>query len=235
MSDATRKETGATNAAAIGRRSTGWLLVAAAVVMVAFMLHHPHVGAHDPDGFAKGVMKIARVNRIVHGVLIINVALIASGVIGLARALDARRTRVRSAVVFLVLGAFLLINTAVINGFAIADFVNHETDQASRPLDLEQRSILEFAHSFGQAAAGVGVVLWSIGVFLFGVALLPRAGFSRAAGIVGILSGSLPATALIFGRLSLNVRGFTIFVVAQAAFLGLAGIGLARGSVGEDD
>lgn len=106
----------------------------------------------------------------------------------------------------------------------------HATGPASRPTS-EWQTILGFAHAANQSCAALGVIGWSIAAILFSIALMKMSTSHVFVGVLGILVGALPAGAMPLGHLALNVKGFMIFVVAQALWHLLIGVWLVRGKI----
>ncbi len=105
----------------------------------------------------------------------------------------------------------------MVSGFIItglASLLPHTTT-----IDLQiNRQLLLLCGVLNQSCANFAVVAMSVGIVCWSLDLCGEPGSRRAVGIVGCLVGIVPALALMFGRIHLDVQGMTAVVIVQAAW-----------------
>jgi hypothetical protein len=207
-------------------RTAGIILVAASLLAILMMAHHPTAGTHDGAGLAAEIADKAQLSRFVHGVLIALIALQLFAFTIFCKRLGADRILVTAGLVGYAIGTGAMIGAALISGFVVSDLAAH---YASLP-GAEQTVFIDLARvcmTGNQALARLGVVAASAGIVLWSIVLVAS---RRSAwlGFVGIIAGVAPAMALLFGALHLDVQGMTLVVVCQAIWNVAVGAQLIR-------
>jgi hypothetical protein len=194
-----------------GDRIAGAALAAAALVSVVAMAHHP-TSAHGGGGL----------NGLVHGVMIVLVALLAYGFAHFARGRGLDRPAILAGLVAYGVSVFAHVGAATINGFVVPSLaarggVSHD--------------IFLFAWETNQALAGLGVYATGAAFILWSIDLIRReGGWLRLIGLAGLVAGALPAALLAGGAIRLNVSGAMLVYAVHAAWAALVGISLMRGA-----
>ncbi len=118
----------------------------------------------------------------------------------------------------------------MMSGFVItqvASLTPHSTEA-----DLQSSAqLLILCRVLNQTFASLGVVLMSAGIVLWTIDLLRSRQLARLLGVFGLLIGLLPAAALAFGTLRLDVPGMTQVVLLQSVWNIGVGVLLIRGIV----
>jgi hypothetical protein len=196
------------------------LLLTSAALTVLLMAFHP-TGHELLEAGPRSAEP--QVNPWVHGIAILALSLLLTGLLGLVRRLETPRLGLAAAVAYGVgTMAFLLAATASgwVTPRALARLA--EASGSSREL---YAALAGQAAELNQATAKIGTVATSAAIALLGLALLGRGRFARGLGIVGIGLGLATALAVVTGQLRLDVHGFGLVVVGQSAWW--AGLGVA--------
>jgi hypothetical protein len=195
----------------------GFILSAASLLEVVGMSHHPSVQASDISQAVEQIARFSTLSAVVHGVLITLMLLIAYGFVEFAGRRGLRRPLIRAGAIGYGCGVLAMIGAALVSGFIItelASLIPHATT-----LDLQiNRQLLLLCRVLNQSCANFAVVAMSAGIVCWSLDLCDESGSRRAVGIFGCLVGLVPALALLFGKLQLDVRGMTEVVVVQAAW-----------------
>lgn len=209
-------------------RRAGLVLVAATIVSIVAMAHHPSVGSHEPAAAIAEIGTKATLNRLVHGVLIalMGLELCAFAVFG--DRLGTRRDAVRVGFVAYALGIGAMIGAALISGFVITGLAAHYAEAGADPAAFA--NLARLAMTGNQALAQFGTVAISAAILAWSIALL-RDRSRRWLAIVGFAASMLPALALVAGVIRLDVHGMTLVVVAEAIWNIAVGVALIRGKL----
>jgi hypothetical protein len=214
----------------VAARGTGILLVAATLLEIAAMAHHPSVTSPDVAQAIEQIARMSAVSGWVHGLLI---GLLLA-VLYVFTEFSWRRGMafplVRFGLIAYLIGVLAMIGAAMMSGFVItkvAALAPHAT-----AAELQSSGLLLILCSvLNQTFANLGVVLMSAGVVLWSIDLLRSPGLVRLLGILGLLIGVLPAAALAAGALRLDVPGMTLVALLQSVWNLGVGVLLIRGIV----
>jgi hypothetical protein len=213
-------------AAAVSARRAGAVLVAATLVSIVAMAHHPSVGSHDPGAAIAEIGTKATLNRIVHGALIALMGLELFAFAVFADRLGARRDAVRLGFVAYAIGVGAMIGAALISGFVVTHLAAHYAEAGADPSAFA--NLARLAMTGNRALAELGVIAISAAIFAWSIALLHERA-RRWLAFVGLAASVLPAVALVAGVIRLDVTGMTLVVVAEAIWNVAAGVVLLRG------
>jgi hypothetical protein len=208
-------------------RPAGIVIALAAMVMIAFMAHHPLASPGDTEHFIQELGHHAAATAIVHGVLIGTLGCLLIGFTGLADRLGWSRLSVRAGLVAYAIGSAAMTAAALGDGFILPSFAAHYVDAPVTSLEAFRAS----AHLLSAAlasAARLGVFCLSLAVFLWSLALVSHAKPCLASGALGLIAGVIPIVLLLTGRLPVDFYGMLAFVVAQACWYLVIGIQLIR-------
>jgi hypothetical protein len=210
---------------------SGLLLITSAALTVLLMAFHP-TGHELLEATPHSA--VPHINAWVHGIAILALALLLTGLLGLLRELGTPRLGVAAAVAYgLGTVAFFLAATASgwVTPRALAGLA-----QATGSMREVYAALAGQAAELNQAAAKIGTVATSAAIGLLGLALLGWGRFARSLGIVGAVLGLVTALAVVAGHLRLDVHGFGLVVLGQSAWwtaLGVALLGRRAGPLSE--
>ncbi len=195
-------------------RGAGALLIAATLLEMLAMAHHPEVHSHDLSQAIGQLRMLAGVSALVHGILI---TLMWLGFFALSE-FTLRRNPARTAIRFGFMA--YAMGVAALTGAAIVDgFITARVAQASAGVDATDLKItgqlLNLCVLGNQALARLGVVAMSAGIAAWSADLVRAPGMERVLGVFGIAIGVGCAGALIGGALQLDVHGMLGVIVAQ--------------------
>jgi hypothetical protein len=193
-------------------RFAGAAQIAAAAASVLAMAHHPSSAHGGPLG------------GIVHGAMIVLLALQVYGFVHFARRRGLARPAILAGLVAYGISLFGHVAAATINGFVVPAI-------AARGSGAVSHDIFLFAWEANQAFAALGVYATGSAFILWSIDLLRRdAGWSRLIALAGIVAGVVPAALLASGAIRLNVGGAFIVYAIHAAWAALVGVMLIGGS-----
>lgn len=209
-------------------RIAGIVLVAATLLSILMMLHHPTAGTHEAASLAADLAGKATLSRVVHGVLIALIGVELYAFVVFAGRISQGRSAARAGIVAYAIGAGAMIGAALISGFVMSSLAAYYagTSDPAPFVDFARLSM-----TGNQALAKLGVVAMSTAIVLWAIALLHDAKRARWLAIVGFVTGLAPAIALFAGWVRLDVHGMLLVVVAQAIWNLAAGTELIRGKV----
>jgi len=195
----------------------GIVLMAASLLEVLGMLHHPSLHTSDVAQAIEQMTRFATLSGVVHGVLITLMLLIAYGLVEFALRRGLLRPLIRAGGIAYGCGVLVMIGAGLVSGFivtGVASLVPHAT-----AVDLQVNlQILLLCRVLNQSCANFAVVAMSIGIVCWSLDLCRNSGSLRAVGVLGCLVGLVPALALMFGEIQLDVHGMTEVVATQAAW-----------------
>jgi hypothetical protein len=203
-------------------RLAGGLLIAAALLSVLVMSHHPSTSGHGLAAL-KGLASIGPQAAVVHGMMLVLLLAQVIGQAGLATRLGWHRLVVQGAFLAQLAGALAIAGAAVINGFALATLAQRMVDAGfTAPGQYKPGLWALFAQAKGWEQASTGA--WAIALLLWGLAVWPR---RRWLGLAALPLALVPAAGGL-GLLPLNVIGYGAVVVSQAVWMVCAGVLLLR-------
>ncbi len=209
-------------------RIAGIVLLAATLLSILMMAHHPSATTHDPDSLAADIAGSATLSRVVHGVLIALIGAELYAFVVFSGRLAQGRSAARAGFVAYAIGAGAMIGAALISGFVVSSLGVYYAG-ASDPAPFVDFARLSMTGN--QALAKLGVVAMSAAIVLWAVALLHDSKRVRWLAIVGFVTGLAPAIALFAGAVRLDVHGMLLVVLAQAIWNLAVGTALVRGRI----
>jgi hypothetical protein len=195
-------------------RGAGALLIAASLLEILAMAHHPQVHTHDLSQAVTQLKALAGMSALVHGVLI---TLMWLGFFALSE-FTLRRNPARMPVRFgfmaYAVGVAAMTGAAMVSGFITAPVA--QASAGLDPTDLKiTGQLLNLCVLCNQALARLGVVAMSAGIAAWSLDLVRGPALERMLGVFGIAVGVGCAGALIGGALQLDVHGMLGVIVAQ--------------------
>jgi len=206
-------------------RLAGVLLVAATLLSILMMAHHPSASTHDPASLAADIAGSATLSRVVHGVLIAIIGVELYAFVVFSGRITPGRSAARAGFVAYAIGAGAMMGAALISGFIVSSLGVYYAGTA------DPAPFVDFARlcmTGNQALAKLGVAAMSAAIVLWAVALLHDRARARWLAIVGFAAGLAPAIALFAGAIRLDVHGMLLVVIAQAIWNLAAGTELIR-------
>lgn len=210
-------------------RAAGAIIVAASLLSLLMMAHHPSGSTRDMAVFVEQIARVGALNRFVHGALIALLAALLFGFAEFSRVFGAGRPLVRAALVAYAIGAGADIGAATINGFAVGRIAAHYAGADAGALD-QLRALLHLGWAMNQSLADLGEVARALAMVLWSLAIL-RARTHLLLGAAGVLLGGGVALALLGGWLVLDVHGMLLAVLFASAWNIALGVQLLRGRV----
>ena len=212
-------------------RSGGMLLIAGSVAGLITMGLHP-VAPHGPTS-PQAMESVVLLNRTVHGLAIAGLPMLFLGALALTRRLTNANRLPLAALVIHSFAAVAIMIAASLSGFVGSDLMSHLS--ASDPAAEMTRLLLAYTFRLNQAFSSVYVVGACAAIFLWSFAIVRTRRLTAGLGIYGLVLGPLIVAALFSGHLPLNVHGFGLVVLSQAAWFIVAGTLLMRSTELEDD
>lgn len=208
-------------------RTAGAIIVAASLLSLLMMAHHPSGSTRDMAVFVEQVARVGALNRVVHGALIALLAALLFGFAEFSRVFGAGRSLVRAALVAYAIGTAADIGAATINGFAVGRVAAHYAGADTAALE-QLRALLHLGWAMNQSLADLGEVARAIAIVLWSLAIL-RTRTQLLLGASGVLVGGAIALALLGGWLTLDVHGMLLAVLCASAWNVALGVQLLRG------
>jgi uncharacterized membrane protein YvlD (DUF360 family) len=199
------------------RRIDGVALALGTFAMLVTMAAHPRGGSGQSlrDGESLSRAGVAAV--VSHSIGIAALPLLLVGFWGLSRRLGWESAPVRLAFAAYALATAAVLNAAVMSGFVatgVAMSIRPETAEVAKAV----AALYAYTFVLNQGFAKVYVVASSAAIVLWSLRGIRLGGGWRAAGIFGLLAGAVPAAGVLASALPLNVHGFGIVVLVQAAW-----------------
>lgn len=207
-------------------RVSGVVIALSAVLFVVGMSHHPSAHGEDTRAFLEETLRIATLNRLVHGGLMAMTVCMAFGFVGFAAGLGLGRPLVRFGLVTYLCGSVALIGAALVNGLVLPSLAERFLEASDETL-ASVRVVLAWNWEINQALTFTGVLAWSAAVLAWSLALMRHAGAWRWIGAAGSVLGVVGAGTFLTGVLTFDVHGFGLYVLAQSAWCLALGVRLA--------
>ena len=203
--------------------AVGIALIAASVLEIPVMMHHPSVRTPDVVQSIARLREVASVSAWVHGLLI---ALMLVGFFGLTEfslRRGIRRPLIRAGLTAYAFGVVAMIMATSVSGFVTAAVAARVPATTATDLSIAG-DLFILCGVLSRTMANLATVLMSAAIIAWSLDFFRRAGFERVLGVVGIIVGVWTFVALITGALQLDVHGMLLVVVLQSMWV--AGVGL---------
>ena len=210
-------------------RHAGAILVAASLLSLLIMSHHPSGSTHDMAAFVERIGRVGALNRGVHGALIALLGVLLFAFAEFTRTFGRGRPLLRLALLAYAIGVGADIGAAMINGFTIGTLATRYAGADATALE-SLRQLMHLCRAMNQALAGIGEVARAVAIALWSAAIL-RGGAARGLGATGLAIGTGIAIALLGGWLVLDVHGMLLSVLLGTAWTVALGVQLLRGRV----
>jgi hypothetical protein len=194
-----------------------WILLIAALLEVAAMLHHPSVQTPDPLEAAREMVALSFPAAMVHGLLITLLLLVSYGCAVFVSRRGLARPLIGIGSIFYAAGVVVMIGAALVSGFVLSDLARllpHATAADSQGLE----SLFILCRVLNQTCANFGVMAMSVAIACWSLDLLGSFGISRVVGAWGCLVGIVPVLALPLRWIHLDVHGMAQVVALHASW-----------------
>lgn len=207
----------------------GIAIALCALVTIFAVAHHPTVSARAPAEALTAMVRLATVDRVVHGVLIAIMGVLVFGLTVFTLRRGMHRATSVAAIVAYAAGIIAVIGAALIDGFltpAIAErYAGTPPDvlKTAIPLLIVGAMAIQILSKFGFVAMSIAVAFWSAD-------LVSTPGVLRATGIVGFASAIVAVGLLVFAG-NLNPHSLGAIVIVQAIWYLAVAVLLVRRQV----
>lgn len=188
-------------------------LVGAFATLVVMGLHPT---AHDLMGEAG--QSAARVNLLVHTLAIASCPVLFFGALGLNRRFPPDHGWATGAIVFWGFALVGVMCAALASGLIAPKLIEWMTsgDEANRQT---YHALLAYNGQVNQAFAKVHVAMSSVAILFWSIASITTRAFARPIGWLGCVVGVGVLVGLFSGHITLDVHGFGVVILLQAAWL----------------
>jgi hypothetical protein len=208
----------------------GWILSVAAILEIAAMARHPSISSSHVADVVREISDVAPLARWVHGALLALMLIVGYGFSEFVLRRGFKRPLIRAGTIAYGAGVIAMLGAAMVSGFITTDltaFPPHAT-----PVDLQiNAQLLILCRVLNQTWAHFGALAMSGGIALWSADLLRDNGAPRFIGVLGILVSLIPALALMFGLMHLDVPGMTAIVLLQAVWNVAVGVAMIRSRI----
>src|SRR5450631_2005118 len=213
-----------------GARIAGATLAIGTVLEIAAMARHPSVRTSDASQAVHQIADMAVLSCWVHGALLGFTLIVAYGLSEFALRRDLRRPLIRAGAIAYAAGIVFMLGAAMVSGFIISDLIAYTPHASSLDLQINAQ-LLTLCRVLNQTWAKFGVVAMSAGIGLWSIDLLRDSAMGRMIGILGLLVSAVPALAITFGLMHLDVGGMTAVVLLQAIWNIAVGLAMLRSRI----
>jgi hypothetical protein len=204
-------------------RKSGLALITAMVGTIITMAFHPTGHGLQQDQFKH----IELLNIAVHSLALFCIPVLFLGALGLTRRLASPNRLALAALVFHGFASVAVMLAAAMSGL-VGTYVARQMTSSPPGAADTWHIAFHLSGYMNQAFAQIFVVASSVAIVLWSVAMVRGNMLSRGLGIYGCIFGPLTAIAVLSGHLRLNVHGFGLVVLGQAAWFITAGVLLWR-------
>ncbi len=199
-------------------RPAGTIILLSALASIVAVAMDSQVGGKTPGAVLQAMVSVQMPHQLVHVVALACILGLMLGHAVLAQRLGLRRLPVLGGLVAYAMGSMLMVCAAVIDGFISTDLAVAFSGKSPEAVQTGYWMI--------EAIAGVGLtdiakVAWvfmSVAVLLWSGALLPLRGLARKVGLLGLLTGALPAAAVIVNGSNMTATVVVGILLLQAVW-----------------
>ncbi len=204
------------------------ILTCTALTLFA-IAHHPTVRHSTIETGIVQIVRLASLDRLVHGALItITLALDFAFVVFAIRCGIYRQSVIAGLIAYAV-GSAAIIGAALVDGFVIP-LIAEQYVSLSRGMTAAA-IMFSFCSFEIEALTRFGLIATSVAIFAWSVPLARRAGSLRPAGVAGVLSAIVSLVILAMTRTPLDPATLTLLLGAQGIWNVAAAVMLLRRSL----
>ena len=163
----------------------------------------------------------------VHALALVALPVSFFGAIGLSRVLGSGSNAALAGLVAYGMAQLAVMIAAVASGLLAPALAVQMVSTTGAEHDVAA-ALFHYTGAINQAFAKVFVVASSSAILLWSAAILAHGRLSRAAGVLGVIVGTLVLFALVVGHLRLDVHGFGAVVLCEGIWMITVGVLLAR-------
>lgn len=223
------------NRSSLAERISGSAMIAAVLVSLVMIMHHPVVSHHDTQSLVRGIREQAGLDRLVHGMLPLSSGVLTCGALLFSARLGlANRLHVLIGALAVLLSLVFTCLAVMLDGF-VAPALAERCGQGSACFGSVSDLLLigalqiEFLTRSAIFATALATALWAAD-------LMFRQDGSKAVGAIGALSSAAQIWLLLGTANRLTPHELAIVVLAQSAwYVGMgAMMAFGRGSNGAE-
>jgi hypothetical protein len=203
----------------------GWLLAVTTLLSLIVIAHHPVASGHDPAAVLRNVAASGNTDRWVHGLVILIVLLLTTGISGFAWRLGIAHPLVMAGWLSQVFGAVALIGAGLIDGFVIPDLAGMGAARG----EAGAYDLLALCGAWIQADTRLGFVLTALSAVFLGHALLHHRGGALWIGLLGIGVGGFSAVFVLTLTARFNPPLLLAYMTGQTAWYLTVAFWMIRG------
>ena len=188
--------------------TAGAILLAATLLEVLAMAHHPSVHTPDVASAVQQIGQLAKLSGWVHGVVLSAMLCIAYGMLEFTLRRGWSRPWIRAGGIAYGTGVLVMMGAGLVSGFILPGVIALTPHMSAVDLAINAQ-LMTLCRVLNQSCANVATVAMSAGTLCWSIDLLRERGALRALGIFGSMAGILPPVALISGYLRLDVLGMS--------------------------
>jgi len=196
-------------------KADAYALIAGILGMFVTLALHPtghEVLAPGPAG-----ERAALIGVVAHGIAIATLPLLLFGFLGFSRRPGSGGALSELAYICYALGCVAVLVAAAASGFVTTGVLRHIIAGNEGAKNL-LKMLFAYTGVWNQAFAGIHLVATSAAVVLWSIGILRRRVFGAGVGAFGLLVGGATLAAYLAGFLTLNLHGFGLMLLAQAAW-----------------
>jgi hypothetical protein len=195
--DETSQPAGKPLAASLDTRTAGCVIAASAIASIVFVALDQGASGKDALSIMQSMVKAQPMHQLVHVVAMACLGGFMYGYSVLSQRLGLHRTPVLIGLVSYSLGTVLMLLATVIDGFVSTDAAAMFIAGPPASIDQGMQIVNTLSGVLLPDLARVAWVFQSVAAVAWSCALLRERGIQRAAGVIGLLAGALPA-AIVF-------------------------------------
>lgn len=178
-------------------RAAGLVIVLSAIASIAAVALDSGAQGSDPLSILQSMVKLRDAHQLVHIVAMTCIGGLMFGFTVLSQRLGLRRGPVLAGLIAYAAGSMLMLVATIIDGFISTDIAALFAAKSPEAVRVGYWMIQAMA---GVALTDIARVAWvcqSVAAVAWACAMLRDSGFTRKLGVVGLVSGALPAIAVV--------------------------------------
>jgi hypothetical protein len=214
-------------------RIAGIAIAAATVISTIFVALDHSGGGSNPLEILQGIARLQPLKEVVHAVAIASVCAFAFGYATLARRLGLRQPLVLLGLSTYLIGCVAMVGATITDGFIVTHIAVDAVHAAPERVAFAY-NLIHYAGVALNDMAKLGWILQAVGTLAWSIALVREHGFSRVAGVVGMLSSMLVVTLIVGSATNMSMTSLLSVLLAQLIWNFAAAALLLRDPVSVD-
>lgn len=204
----------------------GGILIAAALVAVVAVAHHPVAKSHSAAEVMRQIVTLSPTDRVVHGVVIAALLLVLFAFCTFAQRRDLRRSWNLFALVAYAIGAAAIVVAGLVDGFFVPEIALHFGDPADVVTGV---GLLKLCSIAIQIFTKLALIAMAVATLAWAADLVRGTRPQRVAAIAGFAAVAAQAAAIALGGPSITAHTILVIIAAQACWYVAVGILMIRG------